>query len=62
MMSKEVAVVAELHDVVDAHAFVAVVVVVGLPHRAERIHGDLPVVAEVPLLEDALTDRDLVHR
>ena len=43
-----VAVVAELHDVVDAHAFVAVVVVVGLPHRAEAIDSDFPVVAEVP--------------
>ena len=43
-----VAVVAELHDVVDAHAFVAVVVVVGLPQGAEAIDGDFPVVAEVP--------------
>ena len=42
------AVVAELHDVVDAHAFVTVVVVVALPDRAERIDRELPVVAEVP--------------
>ena len=43
-----VAVVAELHDVVDAHALVTVVVVVALPDRAEGIDRDLPVVAEVP--------------
>ena len=42
-----VAVVAELHDVVDADGLVAVVVVVGLPERAEGVHGDLVVVAEV---------------
>ena len=42
-----VAEVAVVHHVIDAHALVAVVVVVALPHRAERIHGDLVVVAEV---------------
>ena len=43
-----VAIVAELHHVIDAHPEVAVVVVIGLPERAEGIHGDLVVVAEVP--------------
>ena len=43
-----VAVVAELHHVVDPHAFVAVVVVVRLPERAEGIDRDHPVVAKIP--------------
>ena len=42
-----VAVVAELHDIVDAYALVAIVVIVRLPDCAERIYGDLVVVAEV---------------
>ena len=43
-----VAVVAKLHDVVDAHSLVSVVIIVALPHGAKRVRGDLPVVAEVP--------------
>ena len=42
-----VAEVAAFHDVVDADAAVAVVVVVGLPDGAEGVDGDLVVVAEV---------------
>ena len=43
----DVAVVAILHHPVDAHAPVAVVVVVALPEAPERVDGDLIVVAEV---------------
>ena len=42
-----VAVVAVLHHPVDPHALVAIVVVVALPERAERVDGDFVVVAEV---------------
>ena len=42
-----VAIVAVLHHPVDPHALVAVVVIVALPERAERIDGDFVVVAEV---------------
>ena len=42
-----VAIVAVLHHPVDPHALVAVVVVVALPERAERVDGDFVVVAEV---------------
>ena len=43
-----ITVVAELHDIIDAHTAIAIVVIVGLPKRAERIHGDLVIVTEVP--------------
>ena len=42
-----VAEIAVLHHVVDADALVAVIVVVGLPNGAERIHRQFIVVAEV---------------
>ena len=41
------AIVAVFHHVVDAHAFVAVVVVVGLPHGAVAVHGHFVVIAEI---------------
>src|ERR1051325_756147 len=41
-------VVAELHHKIDAHAAVPVVVIVRLPERAERIDGDLVIVAKIP--------------
>ena len=43
-----VAVVAVFHHIVDANAFVAVVIVVRLPNRAEAVDAQFPVVAEVP--------------
>ena len=43
-----VAVVAVFHHVVDTHAFVAVVIVVGLPDRAEAVDAQFPVVTKVP--------------
>ncbi len=43
-----ITVIAELHDVIDADAAVAVVIVVGLPNAAEAVHGRFPVVAEIP--------------
>ena len=36
-----------LHHVVDADAFIAVIIVVGLPERAERVDGHLIVIAEI---------------
>ena len=42
-----VAIVAIFHHEVDPHSLVAVVVVVALPERAERVHRHLVVVAEV---------------
>ena len=52
----DVAEVAVLHDVVDADAAIAVVVVIGLPHGAEGIDGDFVVIAEV-VAEDFEVDR-----
>ena len=40
--------IAELHDVIDAHRRIAVVVVVTLPDRAERIDRGHPIVPKVP--------------
>ena len=42
-----IAIVAVFQHPVDAHALVAIVVVVALPERAERVDGDFVVVAEV---------------
>ena len=39
--------IAGFHKIVDAHASIAVVIVVGLPERAEGINGDFVRVAEI---------------
>src|SRR5262249_38394148 len=46
-LGADVAEVAAFHHVVDAHALVAVVVIVGLPGRPVGVGGDLVVVSEV---------------
>ena len=43
-----VAVVAVFHHVVDANAFIAVIIVVGLPDGAEAVDAQFPVVTEIP--------------
>src|SRR5262249_23177518 len=39
-------VVAVLHDIIDPHATISIIVIVRLPHCPEGINGDLVVVAE----------------
>ena len=43
-----VAVVAKLHHKVNASSAIAIVIVVGLPERAEGVYTDFPIVAEIP--------------
>ena len=43
-----VSIVPVLHHKVDSRSPVSIIVVVGLPHRAERINRDFPVVSEIP--------------
>ena len=43
-----VAVVAELHHVVDSHTPVTIIIIVRLPDAAVGIDGDHPVVSEIP--------------
>ena len=43
-----IAIIAKFHDVIDANALIAVVIIIALPDRAKAIDRDLPVIAEVP--------------
>src|SRR5690349_18502105 len=43
-----VAVVPKFHDVIDPHAAIAIVVIVALPQRSERIDRHLVIVSKIP--------------
>ena len=43
-----IAVVSKFHDVIDSHASVPIVVIIGLPDATETVHGRFPIVAEIP--------------
>src|SRR5688572_26240208 len=36
-----------VHHIIDAHPLVSVIIVVGLPHRPERIHRDFVIIPEI---------------
>src|SRR5690606_3618179 len=42
-----VAIIAIFHHIVDTHPFVAIIIIVGLPHGAVRIDGNFIIVSEV---------------
>ena len=43
-----ITVVSKFHDIIDSHAPVSVIIVIGLPNSPKAVHGCFPVISEIP--------------